>query len=116
MACEFLRDASYAMVVLDEFNIALQYDYVRLEEVLAVLRDRPPMQHVVITGRGGPRRNSGRGRSGNGDEANESILSERASRHSRELNFERTGTENLRAHADSRFNAADTSVGAGRSV
>src|SRR6476620_2253135 len=45
-ACEFLRDASYAMVVLDEFNIALQYDYVRLEEVLAVLRDRPMMQHV----------------------------------------------------------------------
>lgn len=53
-ACEFLRDASYAMVVLDEFNIALQYDYVRLEDVLSVLRDRPPMQHVVITGRGGP--------------------------------------------------------------
>lgn len=53
-ACEFLRDESYAMVVLDEFNIALQYDYIRLEEVLPVLRDRPPMQHVVITGRGGP--------------------------------------------------------------
>lgn len=53
-ACEFLRDASYAMVVLDEFNIALQYDYVPLEEVLRALRDRPTMQHVVITGRGGP--------------------------------------------------------------
>lgn len=53
-ACEFLRDASYAMVVLDEFNIALQCDYVRLEEVLRALRDRPTMQHVVITGRGGP--------------------------------------------------------------
>ncbi|MBX3331776.1 MAG: cob(I)yrinic acid a,c-diamide adenosyltransferase [Nitrospira sp.] len=53
-ACEFLRDASYAMVVLDEFNIALQYGYVRLEEVLAALRDRPAMQHVVSTGRGGP--------------------------------------------------------------
>lgn len=53
-ACEFLRDASYAMVVLDEFNIALQYDYVRLEEVLPAIHDRPTMQHVVITGRGGP--------------------------------------------------------------
>lgn len=53
-ACEFLRDASYAMVVLDEFNIALQYDYVGLEEVLSALRNRPAMQHVVITGRGGP--------------------------------------------------------------
>ncbi|UVT20597.1 MAG: cob(I)yrinic acid a,c-diamide adenosyltransferase [Nitrospira sp.] len=53
-ACEFLSDASYAMIVLDEFNIALQHDYVGLQEVLPVLRDRPPMQHVVITGRGAP--------------------------------------------------------------
>lgn len=53
-ACEFLQDASYAMVILDEFNIALQHGYVRLEEVLPVLHVRPPMQHVVITGRGGP--------------------------------------------------------------
>lgn len=52
--CEFLHDPSYAMIILDEFNIALQHGYVRLEEVLPVLRNRPPMQHVVITGRGGP--------------------------------------------------------------
>ena len=52
--CAFLSDPSYAMVVLDEFNIALQHGYVRLAEVLPVLRNRPPMQHVVITGRGGP--------------------------------------------------------------
>jgi cob(I)alamin adenosyltransferase len=51
-ACGFLRDSSYAMVILDEFNIALQHDYVRLEDVLPVLRARPPLQHVVITGRG----------------------------------------------------------------
>ena len=50
--CGFLDDSSYAMVILDEFNIALQHDYVRLEHVLPVLRGRPPMQHVVITGRG----------------------------------------------------------------
>ncbi|UVT17669.1 MAG: cob(I)yrinic acid a,c-diamide adenosyltransferase [Nitrospira sp.] len=53
-ACAFLRDASCAMVVLDEFNIALQHGYVGLEEVLPVLRDRPRMQHVVMTGRGAP--------------------------------------------------------------
>jgi cob(I)alamin adenosyltransferase len=51
-ACVFLRDPSYAMVILDELNIALQHDYVQLEDVLPVLRSRPPMQHVVITGRG----------------------------------------------------------------
>ncbi len=50
--CEFLQDPSYGMVILDEFNIALRHDYVLLEDVLPVLRGRPPMQHVVITGRG----------------------------------------------------------------
>ena len=51
-ASEFLRDPAYAMVILDEFNIAVQHDYVRLADVLPVLQARPPMQHVVITGRG----------------------------------------------------------------
>lgn len=51
-ACEFLRDPSYAMVILDEFNIALQHEYVSFDVVLPALRIRPPMQHVVITGRG----------------------------------------------------------------
>jgi cob(I)alamin adenosyltransferase len=52
IAWGFLQDASYAMVILDEFNIALCHDYVALEDVLPVLRARPNMQHVVITGRG----------------------------------------------------------------
>ena len=51
-AAEFLQDASYAMVILDEFNIALQNGYVEIQDVLPVLRARPPMQHVVVTGRG----------------------------------------------------------------
>lgn len=51
-ACEFLRDPSCAMVILDEFNIALQHEYIPLDVVLTALRLRPPMQHVVITGRG----------------------------------------------------------------
>ena len=50
-ACGFLRDPSCAMVILDEFNIALQHGYVDVADVLPVLRARPPMQHVVITGR-----------------------------------------------------------------
>lgn len=53
-ACGFLRDPSYAMVILDEFNIALQHEYVKVADVLPVLRRRPAMQHVVITGRGAP--------------------------------------------------------------
>lgn len=50
--CDFLRDPSYGMVILDEFNIALQQDYVDAADVIAALRARPPMQHVVLTGRG----------------------------------------------------------------
>ncbi len=53
-ACACLRDPSWAMVILDEFAIALYQGYVRLDQVLPVLRSRPPMQHVVVTGRGAP--------------------------------------------------------------
>jgi cob(I)alamin adenosyltransferase len=53
-ACEFLGDSSYGMVILDEFNIALNQGYVEVNEVLPRLQARQPMQHVVITGRGAP--------------------------------------------------------------
>lgn len=51
-ATRFLGDPAYAMVILDELNIALQQEYLPGEEVLDVVRRRPPRQHVVITGRG----------------------------------------------------------------
>jgi len=51
-ACELIRDPDIRMVVLDEINIALRYDYLDLAEVLAFLRDeKPAMTHVVLTGR-----------------------------------------------------------------
>ena len=46
-----IADPSYRMVILDELNIVLRYDYLPLEEVLAVLRSRPKDLHIVITGR-----------------------------------------------------------------
>jgi len=51
-AVTFLTDPSVDMVVLDEVNIALKMQYLDVEEVLAALRARPHMQHVVLTGRG----------------------------------------------------------------
>ncbi|WP_244464934.1 MULTISPECIES: cob(I)yrinic acid a,c-diamide adenosyltransferase [Filomicrobium] len=40
------------MVLLDEINIALRYDYLDIAEVVAFLRDeKPPLTHVVLTGR-----------------------------------------------------------------
>jgi len=46
-----LRRDDIALVVLDELNIALRYDYLPLDDVLAACAVRPAMQHVVITGR-----------------------------------------------------------------
>ncbi|WP_028713199.1 MULTISPECIES: cob(I)yrinic acid a,c-diamide adenosyltransferase [unclassified Paracoccus (in: a-proteobacteria)] len=51
-AKQLIREPSIRMVLLDEINIALRYDYLDLDEVLAFLRDeKPPMTHVVLTGR-----------------------------------------------------------------
>jgi cob(I)alamin adenosyltransferase len=51
-AKELIRDPSIRMVLLDEINIALRYDYLDLAEVLAFLaEEKPPMTHVVLTGR-----------------------------------------------------------------
>ncbi|WP_084580940.1 cob(I)yrinic acid a,c-diamide adenosyltransferase [Sphingomonas azotifigens] len=49
-----IADPSYDMVLADELNIALRYDYLPLDEVLAVFAARPPMQHVIVTGRNAP--------------------------------------------------------------
>lgn len=53
-AKEMIADPSYRMVLLDELNIVLRYDYLPLDEVLGVLRDRPRDLHVVVTGRNAP--------------------------------------------------------------
>ena len=51
-AKELIRDERNRMVLLDEINIALRYDYLDLDEVLTFLRDeKPVMTHVVLTGR-----------------------------------------------------------------
>ena len=49
-----LSDPGIGLVVLDELNIALKYQYLDAERVVADLRARPRMQHVVVTGRGAP--------------------------------------------------------------
>lgn len=50
----FLSDPAIGFVVLDELNIALKYRYLDVEKVIADLEARPPMQHVVVTGRAAP--------------------------------------------------------------
>ena len=49
-----VADPDYALVLADELNIVLRYDYLPLDEVLAVLTGRDAMKHVVVTGRNAP--------------------------------------------------------------
>ncbi|MFB6260521.1 MAG: cob(I)yrinic acid a,c-diamide adenosyltransferase [Thiohalorhabdaceae bacterium] len=49
-----LQDESVDLVLLDELNIALKKEFLDLPTVLEELANRPPGQHVVITGRGAP--------------------------------------------------------------
>ena len=46
-----IADPSYRLVLLDELNIVLRYDYLPLDEVLEVLRNKPADTHVIVTGR-----------------------------------------------------------------
>jgi cob(I)alamin adenosyltransferase len=50
-AQELMADPSFGLVVLDELNIALRYDYLDLAAVVATLAARRPGLHVVVTGR-----------------------------------------------------------------
>ena len=51
-AKELIRDEKNAMVLLDEINIALRYDYIDVNEVAEFLTtQKPEMTHVVLTGR-----------------------------------------------------------------
>lgn len=49
-----LANPAIQLVLLDELNIALKQHYIDVNVVIAALKTRPPMQHVVITGRGAP--------------------------------------------------------------
>ncbi|WP_294194283.1 cob(I)yrinic acid a,c-diamide adenosyltransferase [uncultured Sphingomonas sp.] len=49
-----LDDPGIAMVIADELNIVLRYDYLPVDEVVAVATARAPMKHLVVTGRNAP--------------------------------------------------------------
>ncbi|GAA6188956.1 cob(I)yrinic acid a,c-diamide adenosyltransferase [Litorivita sp. NS0012-18] len=51
-AKELIRDPANKMVLLDEINIALRYDYIDINDVVSFLaEEKPHMTHVVLTGR-----------------------------------------------------------------
>jgi cob(I)alamin adenosyltransferase len=50
-ACELMAQPDLALLVLDELNIAIRYDYLPEDEVIAALRGRREGLHIVVTGR-----------------------------------------------------------------
>jgi cob(I)alamin adenosyltransferase len=50
-ARELMDDVSFKLVILDELNIALRYEYLDLASVVTALSERRPGLHVVVTGR-----------------------------------------------------------------
>jgi len=51
IALELMADPNFGLVILDELNIALRYEYLELQAVIAALAARRPALHVVVTGR-----------------------------------------------------------------
>ena len=50
-AKELILDDQHQIVLCDELNIVLRYDYLPVEEVIAVLKQKPDWKHVIVTGR-----------------------------------------------------------------
>jgi cob(I)alamin adenosyltransferase len=50
-AKQMIADPQYRLVLLDELNIVLRYDYLPVEEIIEVLRNKPADKHVIVTGR-----------------------------------------------------------------
>lgn len=55
IACEMIRDESFDLIVLDELTYTLTYGWLDIDMVLEELKNRPKMQHIVVTGRAAPK-------------------------------------------------------------
>ena len=49
-----MADERYRLVVLDELNVVLRYDYLPVQEIIDTLKKRRPGLHVLVTGRNAP--------------------------------------------------------------
>lgn len=51
----YIRNAEYKLVLLDEVNVAMKLGYLSADEILAGLAEKPDSTHVILTGRGAPK-------------------------------------------------------------
>ena len=54
IAKEIIAAGDHDVVVLDEITYPMRYGWIETAEVIATLKERPPMVHVVLTGRHAP--------------------------------------------------------------
>lgn len=54
-ACSFLENPEIDIILLDELNIVLHLGYLDTAQIIERLKNRPSMQHVIITGRSAPK-------------------------------------------------------------
>ena len=52
--CQLLRDSRCSVVILDEIHIVLRHKFLKVSDVIAALKRRPALQHVILTGRNAP--------------------------------------------------------------
>lgn len=54
LALTFIRNPDFKLVLLDEVNVTLKLGYLKLEDLLAGLEEKPADSHIILTGRGAP--------------------------------------------------------------
>ncbi len=52
--CEVLHDSKFQLVIFDEINYALQYNFLDVEKVVKELKKKSSLKHVILTGNGAP--------------------------------------------------------------
>ena len=52
--CQVLRDSQFQLVIFDEINYVLQYNFLDVDKVIKELKRKPPLKHVILTGNGAP--------------------------------------------------------------
>ncbi len=51
---ELLQDKEHELVIFDEINYCMKYNFLDAKEVVEVLKNKPPLKHVILTGGGAP--------------------------------------------------------------
>jgi len=56
---EHIRKADYDLIIIDEINIAMHYDFIDIDDVIETLKKREKWLHVILTGRNAPEKIKG---------------------------------------------------------